>query len=114
MRTQNVPLFKNFLMEQDGYSSPYLLELVTGYSIQAYWTGTPTGILFIEVCNDPSPTTPVNWSLMNRSIIHVTNGGDLTHIWKQYMAPFRWIRFGYAFGGGTGTLNANLNCKGTT
>ncbi len=113
MRTTNVPLFTNFSMVQDGYSNPFNLELVTGYSIQAVWSGTPTGILFIQVSNDPSPTTVTNWTLMDISLIN-TNGVAGSHLWKQHMAPFKWIRFGYAFGSGTGTLTANLNCKGTS
>lgn len=98
-------------MVQDGYSNAFDLELVTGYSIQAVWTGTPTGILFIQMSNDPS--SPSNWTLMDPSLIN-TSGAAGSHLWKQHMAPFRFIRFGYAFGSGTGTLNARLNCKGTT
>lgn len=109
MRTTNVALFTNYSMVQDGYSEAFDLEIVTSYSIQAVWTGTPTGILFIQVCNDKS--SPTNWTLMDISLIN-TNGAAGNHIWKQYLAPFRFIRFGYAFGSGSGTLNARLNCKG--
>lgn len=112
MRTTNVALFTDYSMVQDGYSDGFLLEMVTGYSIQAVWTGTPTGILFIQVSNDPGPNPPTTWTLMDISLIN-TNGAAGNHLWKQHMAPFRWIRFGYAFGSGSGTLNARLNCKGT-
>lgn len=109
-RVTNVALFTDFTMDQDGYSNPFDLQMVTGYSIQASWTGSAVGIFFIQVSNDN--TTPTNWSIMNPSLIN-TNGIAGTHLWKQHMAPFRWIRFGYAFGSSTGTLNARLNCKGT-
>jgi len=113
MRTQNVPLFTDFSMTEDGYSDAFNLELVTSYSIQAVWTGTPTGYLFIEVSNDVSfnNSEPTNWSLMDISLLN-TAGIAGNHLWKQYMAPFKWLRFGYAFGSGTGTLSARLNCKG--
>lgn len=109
-RVPNVALFTDFTMDQDGYSNPFDLQMVTGYSIHAVWTGTPTGIFFIQVSNDNAP--PTNWSIMDPSLIN-TEGLAGNHLWKQHMAPFRWIRFGYAFGSGTGTLNARLNCKGT-
>jgi len=113
MRTQNVPLFTDFSMTEDGYSDAFNLEMVTSYSIQAVWTGSPVGYLFIQVSNDISfnNAEPTNWILIERSIIP-TDDGDNNHLWKQYMAPFKWIRLGYAFGSGTGTLNARLNCKG--
>ena len=115
MRTQIVKLFDNYSMVQDGYSNPYCLELVTGYSIQASWTGTPTCYLFIQVSNDPSPSNsaPTNWSLIDRSIIP-SGGVAGNNVWKQAFASFRWIRFGCAFGSSTGTLNAYLSCKGTS
>ncbi len=112
MRTTNVKLFDDYSMVQDGYSNAFDLELVTGYSLQAVWTGTPTGYLFIQVSNDfTKPLT--NWTLIDRSLVP-TNGAAGDAIWKQHMAAFRWVRFGYAFGSGTGTLNARLSCKGTT
>lgn len=117
MKTTNVPLFTNYSMVQDGYSAPFDLEMVTGYSIQAVWSGTPTGILFIQVSDDDAGSSfnpvPTNWTLMDPSLVN-TEGVAGNHLWKQHMAPFRWIRFGYAFGSGSGTLNARLNCKGTT
>lgn len=112
MRTTNVALFTDSSMTQDGYSSPFDLELVTGYSLQAMWTGTPTGYLFIQVSNDFTKP-PTNWTLIDRSLVP-TNGAAGDALWKQHMAAFRWVRFGYAFGSGTGTLNARLSCKGTT
>jgi hypothetical protein len=113
MRTQNISLFANFSMTEDGYSDAFNLEMVTSYSIQAVWTGSPVGYLFLQVSNDISfnNAEPTNWILIERSIIP-TDDGDFNHLWKQYMAPFKWIRLGYAFGSGTGTLNARLNCKG--
>lgn len=111
MRTTSKSLFTNFSMDQDGYSDPFDLEMVTGYSIQAVWTGAPTGILFIQVSNDfISP--PTNWTLMDPSLVN-TAGVANNHLWKQHMAAFRWIRFGYAFNSGSGTLNTRLSCKGT-
>jgi hypothetical protein len=113
MRTQNVPLFTNFSMVQDGYSNPFNLEMITSYSIQAMWSGTPTGSLLIQASNDPTTVgTPTNWTTLEPSIIS-TGGTSDNHLWKQCLAPFKWIRFGYVFTTGSGTLNANLNCKGT-
>jgi hypothetical protein len=111
MRTTNVKIFDNYSMVQDGYSNPFDLELVTGYSLQAIWTGTPTGYLFIQVSNDDK--NPTNWDLIDLSV-HPTGGTANSVIYKQHMAAFRWIRFGYAFGSGSGTLNTRLSCKGTT
>ncbi len=112
MRTTNVKLFDDYSMDQDGYSNAFDLELVTGYSLQAVWSGTPTGYLFIQVSNDfTKPLT--NWTLIDRSLVP-TNGAAGDALWKQHMAAFRWVRFGYAFGSGTGTLNARLSCKGTS
>ncbi len=111
MRTTNVPLFTDFTMDQDGYSAPFDLEMVTGYSIQATWTGTPTCYLFLQVSNDASKT-PTNWTLMDLSICP-TGGSANDLLYKQHQAAFRWIRLGCAFGSGTGTLNARISCKGT-
>lgn len=115
MRTTSKSLFTDYNMVQDGYSNAFDLELVTGYSLQAVWTGTPTGYLFIQVSNDTpfSSQSPTNWTLIDRSLVP-TNGAAGDALWKQHMAAFRWVRFGYAFGSGTGTLNARLSCKGTS
>ena len=115
MRTQNFILFSDFSMVQDGYSPAINIELVTGYSAQAVWSSSPTGYLFIQVSNDApfGNTEPTNWTLIDRSLVP-TNGVAGDAIWKQHMAAFRWVRFGYAFGSGTGTLNARLSCKGTS
>lgn len=111
MRTTNVKLFDDYSMVTDGYSPAFDLEMVTGYSIQANWTGTPTGYLFIQVSNDF--TGPTNWDLIDLSLFPTGAIADSV-LYKQHMAAFRWIRLGYAFGSGTGTLNARLSCKGTT
>jgi hypothetical protein len=101
-------------MSQDGYSTAFDLQMVNAYSIQAAWTGSPTGYLFLQVSNDNpgEDLTPTNWSLIDRSLVNA-GGTSGNHLWKQSMAPFRWIRLGFAYGSGSGTLTARLNCKGS-
>ena len=115
MRTTNVKMFDGYSMTSDGYSDPFNIELVTGFSIQATWTGTPTGYLFLQASNDfpINQSNPTNWTLIDRSV-HPTSGSSGDLIYKQHMAAYRWVRLGYAYGSGSGTLNARISCKGTT
>lgn len=101
-------IFNDFDMSQDGYSTAFDLEAVTGYTIHAYWSGTPTGILFLQVSSEPVAT---NWNLIDLSLVN-TEGVANTHLWKHALASYRWVRLGYAFSSGSGTLNAYLKCKG--
>lgn len=95
------------------------------WSIQASWTGTPTGTLTIEVSNDivpiasmvgnpvgPNPAANVvNWSTYTGSSVPVT-GTSGNWMYISQLGPYRWVRLSYTAISGTGTLNAVMFGKG--
>lgn len=108
--TTSLKIFDNFDMTSDGYSTTFDLEGVSGYTIHAFWDGPAEGSFFIQISSEPTAT---NWVVIENSIIDIT-GADSVHIWKHALASYRWVRLGWAYSTGTGTLNAYIKCKGLT
>lgn len=117
MRITQRQLFENQAVTVDGYSQAFDLKTVTGYSIQATWTGTLSGNLFIQISDDRTPVNeaPTNWVTLTAadgSAIVPMNGAPGIHIWKQALASYRFVRLGVMPSGGSGNLSAILTCKG--
>src|SRR5271166_5125033 len=89
-------------------STPINADLYSLVDIQAVWTGSPVGNLFIETCNDVGVTYPdgttggqVNWTTYTGS---VTGAGGMSgnFAWHIWATGFKWIRLSYAFSSGSG------------
>lgn len=74
-------------------------------SIQAVWTGSPTGNLSIQISNDN-----INWSTYTGSSTAVSGAGNF--MWNLLTTPYPWVRVIYTASGGTGSLNISVNGKG--
>lgn len=76
------------------------------YSVQASWSGTPTGTLKLQLSNDattwtdgPSPQT--------------LSGAAGSYLWDTVQTGVGYVRLAYTFTSGTGTLSAVFGCKGS-
>lgn len=91
-----------------------------GYSIQAVWTGTPTGTFKLQAscdpCNpyEPNQYVPINWTDIANSSAAVSAAGNFT--WNIFWASYNWVRMVYTDGsGGTSTAvltSVLFNAKG--
>lgn len=81
-------------------------------AIQAVWTGSPVGSIFLEISNDETNTQSaiVNWSTYTGSAQAVSGVGNFT--WNLNWVGYRWIRVTYTKTSGTGTLGAIFSGKG--
>lgn len=101
------------------------INQIFSWSIQAIWTGMPTGTLKVQISNDmvavaasnSSPNGPnpaanvVNWSDYSNSSLDITSeSGDWT--WVAQLPPYRWIRLVYESTSGSGSLSATAFLKG--
>lgn len=122
MRPYNKQISVNVLMNTSSNSSAYCLDTIFGYSIQAVYTGTPTGTLKLQGSDDPtgdfaSPANatniPTNWSDIAGTSQALTAAG--TFLWNMSDVGYNWVRLVYTdTSGGTSTaiLNARINAKG--
>lgn len=76
-----------------------------GYSIQAVWTGTPTGTLKLQISGDSTSWTdaPSPQSLA---------GAAGSYIWDVPQTAVGYVRMVYTFTSGTGSLAATFSGKG--
>lgn len=95
------------------------LQQVYVGSIQAVWTGTPTGNLTVEISNDkvavgvagnPSSNV-VNWTTLSGSTV-AAGGAAGNTAWLLADIGYRWVRLKYTFGSSTGVLQAMWCGKG--
>jgi hypothetical protein len=104
-------------------SQPVWLGHILNYSIQAVFTGAPTGSFKIQASNDPGrpnigKETPDpaayavnNWTDLTDLTVAIVAAGDI--MWNVQNAGYRWIRLVYTPSGGTGTITvATFNVKG--
>lgn len=75
------------------------MQVYNGYnfSIQVFFTGTPTGTFFLEASADPAfsgiPNEPRNWSTVANSSFAVIAAGNC--FWDYAYPGFNWIRVSY-------------------
>lgn len=87
-------------------------------SIQAIWTGTPTGTLKIQTSNIPgqapaggNPTGITTWTDYTGTSQSLTgSAGDF--VWRFTFMPDTWARLVYTASSGSGTLNVYSTSKG--
>jgi hypothetical protein len=92
-----VPMTANY------QTTPLKTERTEFVSIQAVWTGTPSGSFTIQLSNDPTdnPSVVSNWTDYTGSAFVVSAGG--TYVWNMQCAA-KWFRLNYNFTSGTGSL----------
>lgn len=107
-------------------STPLQLWNVFLYSIQVFFTGTPTGSFKLQASNDPaaqalatgnitSPiTAPTHWSDVEDSTFTVVAAGDV--MWTVENPGYNWVRVVYtdnSSGTSTATITSSTaNGKG--
>lgn len=97
-----------------------------GGSIEAVFTGSPSGTFVVEVSSDnvqpcvvgqancPSAPNPggnvVNWVTYTGSSESISAAGNF--LWNLTHAGYRWVRLVYTKSSGTGSLSATFTGKG--
>lgn len=103
-------------------SSPMQLQLGFSYSVQIFFTGTPTGTFKLQASNDPATfavttqniPTSLNWTDVANSSFTVAAAGNV--MWDYSFPGYNWIRVVYTDGSsGSSTAiitTATFNSKG--
>lgn len=96
-----------------------LLQMVT-YSIQIFFTGTPTGSFKLQASDDTCPNPvpdivwPQNWTDVKDSTFNVAAAGNV--MWTVEFPGYNWVRVVYTdTSSGTSTAiitSATFNAKG--
>lgn len=115
MRVINVIIESGVIMNTNINSQPLNLNQMFGYSIQAVYTGTPTGTFKLQCSVDANSgnINPVNWTDIANTPFVVASAGSFT--WNVYDVMYNWVRLVYTdASGGTSTavLTATYNGKG--
>jgi len=103
-------------LSSDWTSDALWLGTVQNFSVQLFFTGTPTGVFRLQVSNDRGKGQDSfegidNWSLYSGSSQIVTEAGD--HTWSVTGSSSRWVRVQWLSGSTAGTLtSAIFNSKG--
>lgn len=102
-------------------STPLRIPNVLYFSVQCKWTGTPTGVLKVQVNNDlATPTSATSWYDLVDTVTVVLSGSQPAGSASDCMftsiqtvgAPWEWMRFVYTNASGTGVLTATGCTKG--
>lgn len=84
-------------------SSILALDFVNFFSVQAVFTGSPSGTFKIQVSNDVN-SSPSNWSDLGDSSQAISAAGDI--MWDISSAGYKWAKVVYTRTSGSGTCNA--------
>jgi len=101
----NIPIAVNLSMSASVNSDATDLSKADGYSITAVWTGSPVGLIQLEVSSDD-----VNFFVDPDSITEVNGVGQA--FWEIDTARYDKVRLSYVRTSGSGTLNASIYGKG--
>jgi hypothetical protein len=108
-------------------SQPMQVYNAIAFSIQVFFTGTPTGSFYLLASDDPvysgkapynarsgAPGTPVNFTTIAGSQFIVAAAGNC--MWDYDWPGFTWVQIGYTdTSGGTSTAtvtSSTINVKG--
>lgn len=90
---------------------------VWAYSIQAVYSGTPSGTIklqasadIVNLGADGSQPTISNWTDLSGTV--ALSGTAGSSMFTNANFGYRWVRLSYTNSSGTGTLNAVINAKG--
>lgn len=109
MRVVNIPniIPENTVLNTNINSAAIPLYQIFGYSIQAVFTGTPTGTFKLQASDDPVPQaaqaasgvyTATNWTDIANSSQSVTAAGSI--IWNVSEVMYNYVRVVYTDGSG--------------
>lgn len=92
------------------YSDTILFQSVVDLSIHTFFTGAPTGNLYIEVSNDETnnPASVTNWITLSGSNYAIASAVQL--MYELDGIKNKWFRLVYIPSGGNGTLTAKMYC----
>ena len=120
MNVFNKLIITNATMNTTLTSEAIPLVNTYGYSIQAKWTGTPTGTLKLQASsdafmyvNDNQPQVPTTWTDIADSSQSIVAAGDF--MWNIIGAFYNFVRVVYTDGSGgssTAVINVRINAKG--
>jgi|SRR5271166_1820208 len=119
MRQYNENIVLNAVMNATINSAPIPANQLYGYSVQAVYTGTPTGTLKLQASDDPftgniqTSIPPTNWVDIANSSFAISSAG--AYMWNVSEVMYNWARLVYTdSSGGTSTavLNVTVNGKG--
>lgn len=98
-------------------SEPIWLGHMRDFSIQLFFTGTPSGVFRLQCSNDRENIADTNvgitnWGMVQGSTQTISASGD--HTWAVSDAGYRWVRVQWIAGmGSVGSLtSARINGKG--
>ncbi len=102
-------------MSQTITGAPIWLGHICNFAIQVVFSGTPSGVWFLQASNDlggrPEDPEVINWTLVKGSEQLITEAGD--HMWNVQNCGYRWVRCVYIPTLGSGILeSAVFNVKG--
>jgi len=112
------PQLDTFTLVGNTASSDMTASLVTqfmdirglpGCSIQAVYTGSPTGTLSIEATNSNPSKGAVTWVEVADSSTDITAEGS--YFWNLKTAYYAFVRLKYVFTSGSGTLTVFAAAK---
>lgn len=121
MRVTPFQLISSGAMGTSLVSSVMDLQQVWIYSLQAYWTGSPTGELKLQASNDITPIftaqdvpffAPTHWSDISGTVASTTAIGSANYLWNVSTPAYRWARLVYTASTAAGTLVVNAVTKG--
>ena len=120
MNVFNEPIITNAVMNHTISSAAIPIVNSFGYTVQAVYTGTPTGSLKLQGSNDKfeyvnaaQPQVPTNWNDIKNSSFSITSAGICT--WNVQGPFYNYVRLVFTDGSGglsTAVLNATFNAKG--
>lgn len=106
MRVYNVPniIPAATVLNTTVNSTPMQLYEMYGFSIQAVFTGTPTGTFKLQASNDPVYASNIpagarvvtNWTDIANSMVTVTAAGD--YMWNVTDSMYNFVRVVYTDG----------------
>jgi hypothetical protein len=121
MRVVNTPV-GNFIagdMSGDLISPSYSLNQMLVWSAQFVITGSPVGVLKVQISNYPGtdtggapPLVPSAWwTDVANSATAISGAGDVSYNYGVF-AGYNWLRFVYTATSGSGSVDSHLNMKG--
>jgi hypothetical protein len=104
----NRPMLENQSMSANFASDPMDLSTVQGFCIQAKHTGSPVGVLKLQISNNDSV---LGWDDYPNSEQAVPSSNQQC-TWNVSDVHFDLVRIVYTFTSGSGTITAYINGKG--
>lgn len=102
----NITLIDNVSMATSVTSSSVDLSTVQGFSIHAFWTGSPAGSFYLEASDDD-----IHWAIYQDSTATLPVVGN-SIFWNVSATHFDKVRIVFAHTSGTGNLTVLMNAKG--